>query len=719
MNNVYDALKDRAFSRIKVELAFDSKQAAAGIKKYFEKLRSDLNFLSSLNEVKNLNKKGKEILSTYYESNKNVIKGISRVNKSGVITYTYPKVKDIVGKDVSYQSHNKFIIKNHTPVVSDVFKTVQGYQAIAYAFPVFKNGIYDGCVSLLIPFHNLTKEFLNSGKSTGLGAFWLVDGKGVEIYCTIKEHIGKPIDETLALAPESLDSVKRMIKEKNGVSSYTYFSRAAKMNITRVSAYSAVELDHTTWIVFNDEDEKNLFIFTDKYYSELIWIIVVFIIVVIASTALYLRAKRRAKKQINQLETINEITLNETGQIAYRYYIDKGKINWTGRIEDILGYSKEEFDKMKYDKLIRLIHPSDRESVEKSRQNSIKSGEHFSSEYQVMHKNGGYIFVEENGALVPSEYEIANLMVGTLKDISDRKKSELELVQNKEKLEELVKQRTLELEETNKRLEKDIRKRMETEAELIKAKEEAEESDKLKSDFLAQISHEIRTPINTIQNYSFLIKNEVMGAQTELMKESFAVIDKAMHRLIRTIELIINMAEAQKGKVNINPEKINISSKILSPIYSTYKGECAKKGVVLNLNNFSEKEEHEIDSHIFSTIIANLVDNAVKYTHEGQIDINLIADEKKIICEVVDTGIGISEDFLPHIFKPFTQETQGYTRKYEGNGLGMALIKIYADLLGASLQVQSKKGEGSTFRFVYNIPQNLSEEKITSEKSSS
>jgi len=718
MYNVYDALKARAFNRIKVELAFDSKQAAVGIKKYFEKLRYDLTFLSSLEEVKKLDNKGKEILSTYYESNKDVIKGVSRVDKNGRIIYTSPMVKSAIGKDVSYQAHNEYIIKHHSSVVSDVFTTVQGFKAIAYAFPVFKNGTYDGCVSLLIPFDNLTKEFLNSGENTGMGSFWLVNSKGIELYCTVEEHIGNSIDENLASAKEALRAIKKMIKQKNGVEKYTYYSKIENRPITRISAFSAVELDHATWIIFNDEDEKNLFIFTDKYYSELIWIVAVFLLVVLASTFLYLRAKRRAKKQITRLETINEITLNETGQIAYQYYIRKEKIIWNGRIKKILGYSKEEFETMKYLDLVQFIHPSDRGKINDARKKSIEERKHFSAEYQLKRKDGSYIFVEENGALVPSEYGVDNLMVGTIKNISDRKEAELELLQNKEKLEELVKQRTKELEEINKRLEKDIKKRMDAETELIKAKEEAEESDKLKSEFLAQISHEIRTPINTIQNYSYLIKSEVIDSQTDLMKESFDVIDKAMHRLIRTIELIINMAEAQKGNVKINPENINISSNILSPIYLEYKSECNKKGVVFNLNDFSEKKEHKIDQHIFSTIITHLVDNAVKYTHEGQIDINLSADDKKIICEVVDTGIGISEDFLPNIFKPFSQETQGYTRKYEGNGLGMALIKIYADLLGASLQVQSKKGEGSTFRFVYDIP-HFSEENITSEESSS
>ena len=143
MFNVYEALKERSFNRIKTELAFDSKQAAVGIKKYFDKLRYDLNFLSMLQEIIDIDDKGKEILAKYYKSNKDVIKGITRIDKQGKIVYTYPFVEGIINKDVSWQKHNRFIIETHEPVVSDVFETVQGYKAIAFAYPVSSSLLID------------------------------------------------------------------------------------------------------------------------------------------------------------------------------------------------------------------------------------------------------------------------------------------------------------------------------------------------------------------------------------------------------------------------------------------------------------------------------------------------------------------------------------------------------------------------------------------------
>jgi signal transduction histidine kinase len=96
-------------------------------------------------------------------------------------------------------------------------------------------------------------------------------------------------------------------------------------------------------------------------------------------------------------------------------------------------------------------------------------------------------------------------------------------------------------------------------------------------------------------------------------------------------------------------------------------------------------------------IFDNLIHNAIKYTHKGGIEIDIYSNTNSIQVVVADTGIGISEEYLPNLFKPFTQEEHGYTRKYEGNGLGLALVKRYCELNDTQIKVESKKGEGTKF----------------------
>jgi len=107
------------------------------------------------------------------------------------------------------------------------------------------------------------------------------------------------------------------------------------------------------------------------------------------------------------------------------------------------------------------------------------------------------------------------------------------------------------------------------------------------------------------------------------------------------------------------------------------------------------------DYYTVSQIFANLIENAIKYTKEGSVKVIIKREDGQIKVDVTDTGIGISDSFIPVLFDLFRQEEQGYTRKYEGNGLGLALVKNYIEMNKAEIEVESKKGEGSTFRIIF------------------
>ena len=239
-------------------------------------------------------------------------------------------------------------------------------------------------------------------------------------------------------------------------------------------------------------------------------------------------------------------------------------------------------------------------------------------------------------------------------------------------------------------------------SELIEAKEKAERSDKLKSYFLAQMSHEIRTPINALLSFAGLIKAEIEDKLDDELKFAFSSMENAGRRIIRTIDLLLNMSEVQVGSYEFVPKKLDID-KIVNSILLEYKVLASDKGLYLNYYLNTDKViVNDRDEYSVSQIIANIVDNAVKYTHNGGIDITLGRNENdELYVKVKDTGIGISEEYLDDIFTPFSQEDQGYTRKYEGNGLGLALIKEFAKINNAEILVRSKKGEGSMFTLVF------------------
>lgn len=244
----------------------------------------------------------------------------------------------------------------------------------------------------------------------------------------------------------------------------------------------------------------------------------------------------------------------------------------------------------------------------------------------------------------------------------------------------------------------DITKRKSMEDELIFAKEKAIMSDKLKSEFLAQMSHEIRSPINVLLSFMGLIRSEVETNMTPELHESFNVMEGAGRRIIRTIDLILNMSELQTASYDFKPKKINIYSEIIDPVYLEYQHIAEKKNLGFSILNEANNAEVFVDEYSVTQIFANIFDNALKYTEQGEIKVVLKNSHGKLSVEVSDTGIGISEEYQQNLFKPFIQEEQGYTRKFEGNGLGLALVKKYCELNSIDISVKSKKGKGSTFR---------------------
>lgn len=239
--------------------------------------------------------------------------------------------------------------------------------------------------------------------------------------------------------------------------------------------------------------------------------------------------------------------------------------------------------------------------------------------------------------------------------------------------------------------------------ELTHAKEEAEKSTRLKLEFLAQMSHEIRSPLNVILNYISLIKEETNCIMGQEFQEYFGSIENASNRIIRTISLILNMAELQVGAFEKSPQKINIYDDVIKDMVSGYRSLAKQKNLELELTNKLAQPDIFADKYCIQQIFQNLIDNAIKYTKSGKISVTIFEnDNEKIIVEVKDTGIGMSEEYLSRIFNPFTQEEQGYTRKFDGNGLGLAIVKKYIELNDSAISVESKKGVGTVFKTIFN-----------------
>lgn len=251
---------------------------------------------------------------------------------------------------------------------------------------------------------------------------------------------------------------------------------------------------------------------------------------------------------------------------------------------------------------------------------------------------------------------------------------------------------------------RDITNRKKMMRELITAKEKAEHADKLKSEFLNQMSHEIRTPLNILLTYSEYLYEELKekGLLGDDIDTFYLGIKESGRRIIRTVELILNMSEIQRGNFRNNPKHTDICTGILDKLIEEYRPSAVGKGLKFNLKQNDLTCAAHVDPYSMEQIFNHLIDNAIKFTEKGSITIALERNEQnKLVVAIQDTGIGISEEYIPNLYKMFSQEQQGFARKYDGNGLGLALVKNLCDMNNITIEVSSAKGIGTKFTLTF------------------
>ena len=254
--------------------------------------------------------------------------------------------------------------------------------------------------------------------------------------------------------------------------------------------------------------------------------------------------------------------------------------------------------------------------------------------------------------------------------------------------------------------------------ELTKAKEQAEESDRLKSAFLANMSHEIRTPMNGILGFASLLAEQNLSEEKQ--KKYIAIIEKSGHQMLSIINDIIDISKVESGLMKLNLTTSNINAQI-DHVYSFFKPEVESKGMQLYLRNSLLPNETIIhtDSDKITAILINLVKNAIKFTHNGYIEIGVstssttgvVSGPVELQFYVKDSGIRIPKDKQELIFKRFVQADISDSKLFNGAGLGLAISKAYVEMLDGKIWVESEvenlstKTAGGT-TFFLTIPYN-------------
>jgi len=253
----------------------------------------------------------------------------------------------------------------------------------------------------------------------------------------------------------------------------------------------------------------------------------------------------------------------------------------------------------------------------------------------------------------------------------------------------------------------DITDRKKAENELIEAKEKAEESSRLKTAFLNNISHEIRTPLNAICGFSQLIVNS--KNPIEKQKKFADEILRNSDKLIDIITDVIEISQIQSKQIAIKKNEFVIGH-FLTEIKEKFIPIANDKNLWFTINTDIELLKIYTDYEKLKKILFHLIDNAIKFTVQGSINLNFELDNNNLRFTIKDTGIGIAENMQKLIFEPFRQVETNLSRNFGGNGLGLTLIKSYVELLNGSISMQSEINKGTTFHIT--IPSILKIEKV-------
>ncbi len=267
---------------------------------------------------------------------------------------------------------------------------------------------------------------------------------------------------------------------------------------------------------------------------------------------------------------------------------------------------------------------------------------------------------------------------------------------------EELQEQAVELQRQTDQLQTGSEELQEQNIELEAQRNQVEEANRLKSEFLSNMSHELRTPLNSINALSQVL---IMQANEKLSDDEnnyLEIIERNGKQLLSLINDILDLSKIEAGKMDILPQAVSINS-LLTIIKENVQTLTENKGISINLNLGDNLPKVETDELKIHQVLLNIISNAVKFTEKGSVNISAKQENGKIYIDVKDTGIGVSEKMLPHIFDEFRQADGSSSRQYEGTGLGLAIANKLIKILGGDIKVKSKLGEGSLFTIMVPV----------------
>ena len=384
------------------------------------------------------------------------------------------------------------------------------------------------------------------------------------------------------------------------------------------------------------------------------------------------RALRHSEERYRTLAQISPVGIFRTDLAGMVVFVNS-------RCCEIVGLS---YDECLGSGWIRAVHARDAAAATGALRGYVESGGVLNQapEFRIVHPDGRTIWLL---AQVAPEIDLEGRLqghIGTITDVTALKTTQLELRRAHDHLEERVHERTLELEQ---------------------AKNAAEHSDRVKTAFLSTVSHELRTPLNSILGFTDVLLQGLSGPLTEPQQKQLQIVRDSSLHLRELIEDVLDTSRIEAGQVGLEYADLDLRDLVERRV-AACGPEAGRKGIELRVQAHDMLPTIHCDPKRLGQIVANLLSNALKFTDEGSVTVEMQSTADEVEIAVVDTGIGIPADAVATLFNPFTQVLRPGGRLHEGTGLGLAISRSLARALGGDLTFAGGAGCGS--RFTLRLP---------------
>jgi PAS domain S-box-containing protein len=660
-------------------------QAANGISEYFIFYKQILNLLAANTHVIKNDSEGQGFLKSLFASQTNSILSMTRVGPDRKILYTYPEEKAI-GQDVGGQAHIQALFDTHKPVVSGVFKAVQGFYCVALHVPVFDGARFDGSLAILFSFKEISRRYLEGIQVGQSGYAILLSQEGIELFCPVPGHVGNAVQDTSKDFKAVLDMADRMRKGKSGTALYTYdkVGPETRRNVRKRAFFMPIQLENTFWAICISapEEEALAFIkgFSDRWSLALAILVGAFGVwgyfLVRAFVGMHRQAiDKAAQAKIDQAEKAKEMALRDS-EVKFRSYFEhsllamaitspgKGWVAVNDRLCALLDYSREELLSSTW---AQLTHPDDLESDEKQF-NRMIDGEiqGYSLEKRFVRKDKRIVDTILSVCLIRRSDGTPDYCLAQLQDITGRKLEE---------------------------------------AERTKLGEQLRQSQKMEAigQLAGGVAHDFNNLL-TVQLGSISLLKEEPSLPAE-WGEALSDIEESAERAAALTRQLLAFSRQQILRI----KRVDMNE-VLAGFYKMLR-RIIREDITLEFKTADAPLWIDADSGMMEQVFMNLAVNARDAMPQGgRLSIHtdaIVIPEKPanpearpgrfIRLTVADNGCGMTEDTLKHIFEPF------FTTKEIGKGTGLGMATVYGIVKQHQgwIEVQSAVGRGSTFHIYY------------------